>query len=189
MENNIAPVAPADVPRRPKFVRWALMLGIVIILNVFFSVIVSLAFPTPAYESYCPQRSVVPTDAVSCDAIGGVWTNYSATPAPAGMTTPAAPTGYCDLYAKCQQPFQDALNANALSAFVAMIVLGVLALVAGFMPIGSSIVSSGLSYGGVLALVIGSFEYWGTAGNWLRLVISAIGLFVLLYIGWKKFRD
>ncbi len=186
MENNLEPAAPVDVSRRPKFVRWALMLGIVIILNVFFSVIVSLAFPTPAYESYCPQRSVVPTDAVSCDAIGGVWTNYSATPAPAGMT---APTGYCDLYAKCQQPFQAAVDANALSSFIAMIVLGILAIVAGLLPIGSSIVSSGLSYGGAAALVIGSILYWGTAGNWLRLLISAVGLLALLYIGWKRFRD
>ncbi len=70
-----------------------------------------------------------------------------------------------------------------------MTALGIVALIAGFMPIGSSIVSSGLSYGGVLALIIGSAEYWGTAGYWIRLAIATVGLVALLYIGTKRFRD
>ena len=173
----------------PKFVRWALMLGIVIVLNIFFSVILALAYPAPVYEAYCPQVNVVPTDSATCDEHGGVWSAYApAVPAPAEATSPKA-TGYCDLYAKCQKPFQAAQDQHALYAFVLMNGLGVIALVAGFMPLGSSIVSSGLSYGGVLALVIGSAEYWGTAGNWIRLAITAVGLVALLYIGWRRFRD
>jgi len=93
------------------------------------------------------------------------------------------------MYAKCQKPYQAANDQHALYAFVIMTVLGVAALLAGLMPIGSSIVSSGLSYGGVVALIVGSAEYWGTAGNWVRLGIAFVGLFALLYIGWKRFRD
>ncbi len=163
------------------------MLGIVIILNVFFSVVLALAYPAPVYEDYCPQVSVSPTNAATCDAQGGVWTEYS--PAPA--TDPSSPkfSGYCDMYAKCQVPFQAAQEQHALYAFVLMVALGIVALIAGFMPLGSSIVSSGLSYGGVLALIIGSAQYWGTAGNWIRLAISTVGLVALLYIGWRRFRD
>src|SRR3989344_3320234 len=36
--------------QHPKFARWALMIGIVVILNVFFSVVLALAFPAPKYE-------------------------------------------------------------------------------------------------------------------------------------------
>ena len=173
--------------QHPKFVRWALLIGIVVILNVFFSVVTTLAYPAPVYEEYCPQVNVVPTDAATCDAKGGVWTAYS--PAPAGDALSPKLAGYCNLYAKCQQPFQAAADQHALHAFMLMTVLGIIALVAGLVPIGSSIVSSGLSYGGVVALVIAAAEYWGTAGNWLRLVIATIGLVALLSIGWKRFRD
>ena len=175
--------------KRPRFVRWALMLGIVIILNVFFSVLIALALPAPVYEHYCPTPNApTVTDAATCDAQGGTWTEYPLAPAPDSAAKPAT-TGYCDLYAKCQAPYQAASDRHALYAFIAWIVLGVFALIAGVIPTGSSIVSTGLSYGGVLALVIGSISYWGTAGNWLRLVIAAIGLCVLLYLGWKYFRD
>lgn len=185
------PMQPIGTSQHPKFVRWALMIGIVVVLNIFFNVVLALAYPAPVYESYCPQVNVVPTDSATCDEHGGVWSAYApAAPAPA-PTDVASPksTGYCDLYAKCQKPFQAASDTHALYAFVLMLGLGIIALVAGFMPLGSSIVSSGLSYGGVLALIIGSAEYWGTAGNWIRLGITTIGLIALLYIGWKRFRD
>ncbi len=174
--------------QHPKFVRWALLIGIVVILNVFFSVVLAIAYPAPVYDAYCPQVNVSPTDAPTCDAQGGVWTAFSPAPVATDATAPKS-TGYCDLYAKCQKPFQAATEQHALYAFVLMTALGIVALIAGFMPLGSSIVSSGLSYGGVLALIIGSAEYWGTAGNWLRLAIATIGLVALLYIGTKRFRD
>ena len=161
------------------------MLGIVVILNVFFSVITALAFPAPKYEDYCPvQPMVAPTDAASCDVAGGIWSQYPATPPDS-----ATPAGFCDMYAKCQKPYQAASEQHALAAFVLLVGLGIVALVAGLMPLGSSIVSTGLSYGGVLALVIGSAQYWGTAGNWIRLAIASAGLLALLYVGWRRFRD
>ena len=174
-------------PQHPKFVRWALLIGIVVILNIFFNVVLALAYPAPNYEDFCPQSRISPTDAPTCDAQGGVWTEYS--PAPKPALSGSKMTGYCDMYAKCQKPFQAANDRHALYAFVLMVGLGVIALVMGFMPIGSSIVSSGLSYGGVLALVIASAQYWGDAGNWIRLAISTVGLLALLYIGWRRFRD
>ena len=175
--------------KHPKFVRWALMFGIVVVLNIFFSVVLALAYPAPLYEDFCPAQPMIsPSDAATCDAQGGIWTEYPST-APAPDISAPKTTGYCDMYAKCQKPYQAASEQHALYAFVLTVGLGLLELIAGFTPIGSSIVSSGLSYGGVLALIIGSAEYWGTAGNWIRLAITAIGLIALLYIGWRRFRD
>jgi hypothetical protein len=175
--------------QHPKFVRWALMLGIVVILNVFFSVVIALAYPTPIYDTYCPQVSITPSDAAACDSQGGVWADVGSPKAVPVIDGTTVPAGYCDMYAKCQKSYQAANDQHALYAFVLMIGLGIVALVIGLLPLGSSIVSSGLSYGGVLAFIIGSIEYWGTAGNWIRLAISAVGLVALLYIGWRRFRD
>ncbi len=183
MESSIA------TSRTPRFVRWALTLGIVVVLNLFFAVILSIALPAPDYNAYCPSATApTPQNAADCDSAGGTWTEYP-TPAPAGATKPVAPSGYCDLTAKCQVPFQNAVDAHALYAFVAMMVFGIASLFVGFLPLGSSAVANGLSYGGVVALVIGSASYWGTAGNWLRLIIAAIALGALMYVGVKKFRD
>jgi hypothetical protein len=139
-------------------VRFALMLGIIIILNIFFNVIVALAYPAPDYNNYCQVQPMQPT---------------------------SAPVDYT----ACQNSYQAASDQHALYAFVIMVVLGLVSLIVGLMPLGSSIVSSGLSYGGVLAFIIGSASYWGNAGNWVRLFISAVGLIALLYIGWRNFRD
>jgi hypothetical protein len=176
----------------PKFVRWALLLGIVVILNIFFNVILTLAYPTPQYSDFCPTTMAAPADPSSCAAQGGVWSSYGPTVPPSDVNAPNMPVtdnGYCDMSAKCEVPYQQATDTHALHAFVIMVVLGVLALLVGLMPTGSSIVSSGLSYGGVVALIIGSSEYWGSAGNWIRLLIATAGLAALLYIGWKRFRD
>lgn len=176
-------------PQHPKFVRWALMLGIVIILNIFFNVLVNLALPAPEYNHYCPNYAGPEvTTSLACEAQGGVW-NGGTGSIQAQPAKPTAPVGYCDLYAKCQPLYQAASDKHALYAFTFMVGLGVLALIAGIVPIGSSIVSSGLSYGGVAALVVGSIQYWGNAGQWIRFAIALAGLLVLLYIGWKRFKD
>jgi hypothetical protein len=181
--------APVSVPpRHPKFVRWAVVLGIVIVLNVFFLVVRALVLPSPDYSAYCPVTNAPPAEnAAACDALGGIWTDYGTGQVDA--TAPKTPTGYCDLYSACQPAYEAARSTYEMYAFALMVALGIIALIAGLFPIGSSIVSSGLSFGGVLALVIGSGMYWGEAGNWLRLAISVVALAALLYIGYKRFRD
>ena len=172
----------------PRFVRWALMLGIVVVLNVFFSVALSLAFPAPSLEQFCPLvAQQAPQNAATCDANGGVWTETSPGPGPnvSGKTA----SGYCDVTAACEPQYLAASGRHALYAFILMTALGMLALMVGLLPLGASIVSSGLSYGGVLALIIASGAYWGTAGNWLRLLIATIALAALLGIGVRRFKD
>ena len=178
------------VTHPPRVIRWALALGIAIVLNVLFFSIASLALPAPQYDQYCPVNTgPVPQSQAACDATGGTWTANPVGPAPASLKVTPESTGYCDLYSKCQRPYQDAVSQHALYAFVLMVVLGIGALATGLMPLGSSAIASGLSCGGALALVIGSISYWSNAGGWIRLTIAATGLVALLYIGWQRFQD
>ena len=188
-----APVEPAH--HRPRLIRFAVLAGIVVILNVLFFVIRALVLPAPQLADYCPAATAPTTanTAVSCDAQGGVWTENGPI-VPAMKTVPAtsaiAPTGYCDMYAKCQPVYDAATQKYDLSAFSLIIAFGLLALLAGtLLPFGSAVVSSGLAYGGVVAFIAGSVSYWNEAGDWVRLLISIIALAALLYIGWKKFKD
>lgn len=172
----------------PKFVRWAVMLGIVIALNLFFFVGRSLVLPEPVYDDYCPTRIQPAATEDACTKQDGVWVE---TPGDSSVTAVVKPnpTGYCDLYQKCQPLYDEARKEFMMYSFVIMIGLGILALVVGVLPIGSSIVSTGLSYGGVLALIIAALGYWGEAANLLKLAMSAIALIALVYIGIRRFKD
>jgi hypothetical protein len=185
------PISAPSGPKTPKFVRWAVMLGIIVSLNIFFFVLNSLIFTAPKYEDFCKMNGPSPMTTESCAAEGGTWT--SAPPAPTtdqpGLILQKTPSGYCDLYTKCQKPFNDAQQKHQLETFILFVGLGVLSIIVGVLPLGSSIVSSGLSYGGVLAFIIGAAQYWSEAGSWLRLAISLIALAALIYIGLKRFRD
>lgn len=179
------PVAPAQKP--PKFVRWAVMLGIVVALNIFFFVATSLIFPQVKYEDYCPlANQPSPTTEADCKIADGVWNPVPTDPS---MTMPKAPNGFCDVTAKCQKPYEAAAQQRQMYVFILMVGLGVLSIIVGVLPIGSSIVSTGLSYGGVIALIVGAAQYWSEAGSWVKLGISALALIALIYIGIRRFRD
>jgi hypothetical protein len=150
--------------KNPRFVRWAVMLGIIIVLNLFFTVMRSLVLTEPQYTDFCPTVLETPPTATL------------------SSNTEAAVTACNDLYQKAE-------NHYKLNSFIMLVGLGVLAIIVGVLPLGSSIVSSGLSYGGVLAFIIASTQYWTDAGNWLRFLISLIALVTLVYIGFKRFRD
>lgn len=192
MEKHVSDSVSSEkpVPKHPKFVRFALLAGIVVVLNVFFFVVIQIIIPTPQYSKYCPKPTTQARTAATCDAQNGTWTEFPPTPSLGQKTAPTEKAnGYCDYYAKCQVSYSAASGNAHLYSFVLLMVLGVIALVIGVVPIGASIVSSGLSYGGVLALIIGSLQYWGSAESWLRLVISTIALGVLIYLGIRRFQD
>src|SRR4051812_3871589 len=113
MENTTAPFTGLP-PRGHKLVGWAVVLGIVIVLNVFYSVAVSYVYSEPVYETYCPaQMGPGPASQSACETAGGIWNPSGDINAP--KTTPV---GYCDLYSKCQKPWQDAQDAYRFRAFV-----------------------------------------------------------------------
>ncbi len=191
----------ADQKKSPKIVRWAVLLGITIVLTIFVFVVRSLVFQMPNQETYCPSPTPVststPQTSQSCTAAGGIWNPETAAPAPqevqqGSVTGPAiilSNQGYCDLTIKCMDAYNSAENQYALDSFVLEIGLGLLAIVIGILPIGSSIVSAGFAYGGVLTFIVAAAQYWGNADNLLRLGMLIIALAILIYIGIKRFHD
>jgi hypothetical protein len=171
-------------------VRWAVLLAIIVVLNIFFFVALRLVFPTPEYATFCPATvGSVPSSKETCLATDGIWVPYP--PVGGDTSGPKSPDTYgsCDTYSKCQPLYDAAQKEYSKKAFLFMIIVGILALLLGLIPLGSSIVSAGFSYGGVLALVMGSAIHWSEAGSYLKLSISGLALMVLIYIGIKHFKD
>lgn len=144
---------------KPKILKWALIIGIVIVLNLFFNYSISLFYKEPNYGAFCwPQPMQVPSGNVFLDSH----------------------------YARCQNDFQTAENIYNRNVFIALVILGVVSLVVGAF-VANAIVSLGLSWGGALSLLVASMRYWSTAGNIIKVLILAFALVALIWLAIKKF--
>lgn len=167
----------------------ALAIGIVIVANLFFNYAIALVYREPVLDAFCPMQPVTYNDAVSCVANGGQWSNYSLTPAEVTKSVQSnQPLGYCDANFTCQRAYNDAHSIYNRNVFVILVVLGIVSFVVGAI-IGIEVLSIGFSWAGVLALVIASIRYWSDAGNLARVVILAVALGLLIWIGIKKSRS
>ncbi len=176
--------------------RWTLAIAIVIVLNLFFNFAIKLIYKAPIYETFCAvqQVHVPPTTQKACLDVGGQWNENSYNGQPVKIVSPNGdtmnqPAGYCDEQFTCRKNFDDSSRIYNRNVFIALVVLGTIALFAGFYLGASTPVSSGLSLGGVLSFIIGSIRYWSDMDDYLRVVILGLALVALIWLGIKKFSE
>ncbi len=178
--------------------RWALVLGLVVILNLFFNFAVKTVYKEPLFEKFCVQKqvTVVPGNQSECVKQGGSWTedparvktNFSSPEQIASVSTATA--GYCDVNFTCQKEYQTARDLYERNVFVILVILGVISLgIAYFVTAQSVSVSYGLALGGFVSFVIASVRYWSAMDDYLRVVILGLALVALIWMGIKKFKD
>jgi len=184
--------------KSPKTIKWALILGIIIVLNLFFNYTIHLLYKEPKFETFCPIEltSKAYTTKDECTQAGGQWnetTNPITPPMVKGQTQPIPPTlqisGYCDATFTCSQHFNSAQSVYNRNVFIILVILGVATLALGVMFSGISAVSLGLSFGGVISLIIGAMRYWSDMNDVVRVVVLAAALVALIWIGVKKIRE
>lgn len=175
-----------------KLVSWSLIIGIVIVLNLFFNYAISLVYQAPEYENYCKQEQIVtqPQTAEECTTQGGQWSE------PDPRTTPVYDAagnpmklGYCDTTFTCRGEYEDANQTYQRTVFITLVVLGVIVLIAGMFIGNNLVLSTSLAWGGVLSLVIASMRYWSSADNLLKVIILAVALAALIFMAVKKFSN
>lgn len=156
--------------------RWALIVAIIIILNLFFNYAISLVYDAPDRDMYF---SVNTED--ECAEIGGDWNEFEEKT----LSSAGERAGYCD----ANSAYNEAREPYERNVFIALVILGVISLGIGVLISGTSVVATGLSFGGVLSLIIGSLRYWSSADDIIRLLILAIALALLIWLGITKFKD
>lgn len=178
--------------------KWALIIGIIVVLNLFFHFATQLVYKAPQYEDFCQtkQVNVEPSTKEACLGLGGAWNEGPmGKPMPAmidqgGRVTPAAVNSFCDVYFTCQKNFETANNLYRRNVFLVLVVLGLLSLIGGLAVMATNeVISLGLSYGGVLSFVIASIQYWSAMDDYLRVIILGLALIVLIWLGIKKFKS
>jgi len=141
-----------------KILKWSLILGIVIVANLFINYSLSLVLSEPSYNDFCPQT-------------------YIATPASdAGQTI-------------CSNNYTAASNDYQAKVFTVLIVIGVLLVVASFFVKTNPVVSTALSFSGLLSIVIASMRYWSSADNWVKVIILGVALVALIALAIRKFKN
>jgi hypothetical protein len=170
-------------------IKWSLVIGIVIVINLFFNYTLSLIYKAPKYDKFCKAEQVV--EAINtkdiCLEKGGQWNeNYYGKPSMVGETIPA---GYCDLQFTCNTKYQDAYEVYERNVFVTLVILGIILVAGSFALSFNWILSVASSMGGILSIVISSMRYWSVADNWLRVGILFLALIALIYFSVRKFKD
>ncbi len=173
---------------KSKVLRWSVILGIIIVLNLFFNYALSLVYKEPDYQVFCPNSQVVEptTSRGECLAKGGQWSENMG---PKSVPGQPVVEGYCDQQFTCRNNFETAQKTYNKNVFVTLVVLGVLSVVAGAYLKGNMLLGQALSLGGVLSFVIASIRYWSSADNLLKVIILAVALVLLIWVAVKKFRD
>lgn len=181
--------------RHPLF-KWLLVVGIMLVANLFLNYALDAFYPRPQYETFCPtsqvEEAVLTKDA--CIAKGGQWTE-SVTPKGAYSTTPVvSPTapeliGYCNQNYTCGKNYDAVTKVYDRNVFIVLVVAGTVFLIGSIFAAELVVVALGFSLAGILSLIIGTMRYWSSMDEKLRVVVLGIALVSLIWVGVKKFKN
>ena len=172
-----------------------IVLGIAIfILTIAVAVygISTLYGKGPQYDDFCPNNLI---NASICIQEGGTWANNTQLVADArGNTKPVlVEGGYCQYdYTACQKEFEDAERVYQRNVFFIALPLGIVVIALGAMIFGLESVGAGLMAGGIGIIIYGGGGFWRFADDWLKFVISLVGLVAVVWLSyyfnmkWRK---
>jgi len=183
-----------DIAKKKNFkvLKWVLVVGIVIVLNLFFNYAVQVVYKEPQFDNFCKQEAVnvLPVSKEMCLKVGGQWNESSniekTLPDPAEQVKT---NSYCDVQFTCRQNYETARDLYSRNVFIVLISLGIISIILSFVLSEVIVVSLGLSLGGILSLIIASMRYWSAMDDYLRVVILGLALALLIWLGIKKFKE
>ena len=176
-----------------KVLRWSLIIGIVIVLNMFFNYALSIIYKQPEFNVFCPTSQVVlqPQNQNECTSEGGQWTGNRA-PGDISYGAFQADTkgiSYCDLQFTCRQTYDSAQKVYDRNVFVTLVILGALCVLLGNYLKSNLVLGQSLSLAGVFSFIIASMRYWSSADNLIKALILLIALIILIWVAIKKFKN
>lgn len=183
--------------RHINFKKIVIALAIIIVLNLFFNYGIDTFYKGPKYEDFCKPEDLSRQYQAKedCDSVGGLWTDnrnkplYGEAPVPVPiLDQKSEPLGWCDVEYTCRKSFESVQNLYNRNVFIILIIAGIISIIIGFLVGQSEAVSSGLSFGGILSLIIGTIRYWSGMDDYLRFILG-VALAVLIWIGVKKLKD
>lgn len=180
------------------------ILGIaIIVLTIFVTYYaINTVFPSPNYNDFCnnsftmkapPTREVCPQVCIPSYEILKSQCVYNSCGSGCGPDeiNSFANQKSCSqaLYdMQCVDRYDTALKMRAEKVFFVALPLGIGIIALGAFFFGLEAVGAGLMGGGVGTLIYGSGAYWPYTQNWLRFLLSLVGLVLLIWFAyfWNK---
>ena len=134
----------------------------------------------PEYRDFCGEfktAEIINTSEM-CEAIGGQW-NPNIGPRVVGGIM-----GFCDRDFTCRQEYEDARKDYSRTLFLITLPLGIAIIALGALVFGLEAVGAGLMGGGVGIIFWGVGGFWRFADDWLKFLLSLVGLVVLIWLAY-----
>ena len=182
-------------PAQSKVLKWSLIIGIFIVINLFFNYTLSLVYRHPIYENFCPTQQINENvdNKQTCVDQGGQWNGYDQTQLPPPLiinhVSTKLSTGYCNLQFTCGNNYSAAQKVYDRNVFITLVILGALCVAVGTFIGVNMLISIALSMAGVLSFIIASMRYWSSADDLIKVIILGIALAILVWVAMKKFKD
>ena len=178
-----------------------IILGIaIIILTVFVTVYgISTIFPEPEYDDYCtstytstkpyPDGSICPAVCVPAYEIVRNVCVYNECGSGCGPdeANTFSNLSNCEQAVydfKCYERYEDVAKERAKKVFFLALPIGIAIVAVGAFFFGLEAVGAGLMGGGVGTLIYGSGAYWPYTDNWVRFILSLLGLILLIWLAY-----
>ncbi|MEE9525974.1 MAG: hypothetical protein V3V78_05200 [Candidatus Woesearchaeota archaeon] len=145
-----------------------LMIAIAIIFALFVGYGIDTFYEAPEYRDYCEEY---------------------ARPSPIDRTNQTEFDEFVEKNNACLDEHKEAYEVYSRNVFIITLIIGLIAVIIGGILLKVESVSSGIMAGGVLTLIYGTMRYWGDMTKYLRFSVLTIVLIVLIWIGYKKFKD
>jgi len=180
-----------------KLKRTILGISIAIILALFIGYGINTFYKPPRYEDFCEEEFLEPmrvgeTDISKCELIFKANQQFEESCYQQnGIVRYETNEDGCQVVKECDmcnKEFRDTREIYNRNVFIITAILGLICVIAGAIILKVESVSAGIMGGGVLTIIYGTLRYWGDMGDVGRFIILGIVLFILIWMGYKKFK-
>src|SRR3989344_2564316 len=112
-----------------------------------------------------------------------------------GISTLYGESPKYDDYSPCQKEFEAAEKVYYKKVFLTALPLGIIIIIAGALIFGLEFVGAGIMAGGVGIIIYGVINYWRFTDDWLKFILSLIGLIIVIWFAyyankkWHNLKD
>ncbi len=168
-----------------------IIIGIaIIILTISVAVTgINIFHDSPKYEDFCGEfkTAEIINSSEQCEAIGGQWNSFTG---PRSVGVVDGIEGFCDRDFTCRNKLEDARESYSRTLFLITLPIGIAIIALGALVFGLEAVGAGLMGGGVGVVLWGVGSFWRFADDFLKFILSLIGLVIVIWVAYyfnKKF--
>lgn len=167
--------------RQSLFLKWVIVLSIVIVANMLFNYSLSVFFERPVFEEICPDNSLIHLDKnrEQCSLIQGQWVEKS-------FSETEGSISYCSTFNKCNAGFEDEIKIFEQKVFFVLVIAGAGILIMALL-IKIPTLSLGFGLAALVDFIFASIRYWEYSDDLMRVAILFVTLLSLVFIAITRY--